>query len=216
MVGGSRLSHQSGDIGANQRELLHDDKKQDLKSNLTTLDENCRELAARVVFGEQTRKGKVRIFEEDEEERRNRVLAKMLLRAALEDEEDDEYKVIEEDQKSLSVGIIGAPNAGKSTLTNFMVRGFTDSNYTQLTELYDKYKDKGWSRAFLGEFRAAQVVQHPSVRPPLQDARWAPQALRLVKLNTDAAVSGPRKLVGAGAVLRNHLGQRLMHTQLLI
>ncbi|KAL5844174.1 hypothetical protein ACOSQ3_010224 [Xanthoceras sorbifolium] len=122
MVGGSRLSHQSGDIGANHRELLHDDKKQDLKSNLTTLDENCRELAARVVFGEQTRKGKVRIFEEDEEERRNRVLAKMLLRAALEDEEDDEYKVIEEDQKSLSVGIIGAPNAGKSTLTNFMVK----------------------------------------------------------------------------------------------
>ncbi|PPS10570.1 hypothetical protein GOBAR_AA10072 [Gossypium barbadense] len=34
---------------------------------------------------------------------------------------DQDQEVKEEDQKSLSVGIIGAPNAGKSALTNFMV-----------------------------------------------------------------------------------------------
>jgi 50S ribosomal subunit-associated GTPase HflX len=56
------------------------------------------------------------------EEQRRRLLAKALLEAALErpDEEEGE-EVREEDQKSLSVGIIGAPNAGKSALTNFMV-----------------------------------------------------------------------------------------------
>ncbi|KAL5756109.1 hypothetical protein ACOSQ2_020855 [Xanthoceras sorbifolium] len=79
-----------------------------------------RERADKLVFGEQTWKGKIRIFKEDEERRRNRVLNKTLLRDALEKEEE-EYEVKKEDQKSLSVGIIGAPNAGMSTLTNFMV-----------------------------------------------------------------------------------------------
>ncbi|KAI3870029.1 hypothetical protein MKW98_021537, partial [Papaver atlanticum] len=37
------------------------------------------------------------------------------------EEEEEDMIVKEEDQKSLSVGIIGAPNAGKSALTNFMV-----------------------------------------------------------------------------------------------
>ena len=61
------------------------------------------------------------------------MLAKALLEAALEapdddDEEEDEDLVVkEEDQKSLSVGIIGAPNAGKSALTNYMV-GFLAIN----------------------------------------------------------------------------------------
>jgi len=56
------------------------------------------------------------------------VLAKALLEAAMEKEEEEEGAegangvVKEEEQKSLSVGIIGAPNAGKSALTNFMVR----------------------------------------------------------------------------------------------
>lgn len=63
--------------------------------------------------------------EEDVEEEKRRVLAKGLLQAALgapDDEDDDEEKVVsEEDQKSLAVGIIGAPNAGKSALTNHMV-----------------------------------------------------------------------------------------------
>ncbi|KAK0580245.1 hypothetical protein LWI29_038524 [Acer saccharum] len=102
--------------------LVDDDKKQrESKSNSTTWDEKFRERADRVVFGEETRKGKVRISEEDEEERRNRLLAKTLLRAALEEDEEEEEEVKEEDQKSLTVGIIGAPNAGKSALTNFMV-----------------------------------------------------------------------------------------------
>ncbi|KAE8726048.1 GTP-binding protein ERG [Hibiscus syriacus] len=62
--------------------------------------------------------------EDEEEERRRRVLAKALLEAALEGPDEDaeqDLEVKEEDQKSLSVGIIGAPNAGKSALTNFMV-----------------------------------------------------------------------------------------------
>ncbi|GMY35057.1 GTP-binding protein ERG-like [Fagus crenata] len=91
-----------------------------------TWDEKYREKADELIFGKETQKGKLRILEE-EEERRRRVLAKALLEAALEapdddDEEEDEDLVVkEEDQKSLSVGIIGAPNAGKSALTNYMV-----------------------------------------------------------------------------------------------
>ncbi|KAK8522416.1 hypothetical protein V6N12_056124 [Hibiscus sabdariffa] len=62
--------------------------------------------------------------DDEEEERRRRVLAKALLEAALEGPDEDvdpDQEVLEENQKSLSVGIIGAPNAGKSALTNFMV-----------------------------------------------------------------------------------------------
>lgn len=76
-----------------------------------------RERADRKIFGE----GKEEV---GEEERRANRLAKALLWAALEkpDEEVEARMIVkEEDQKSLSVGIIGAPNAGKSALTNFMV-----------------------------------------------------------------------------------------------
>ncbi|KAL5977622.1 hypothetical protein ACLOJK_041520 [Asimina triloba] len=65
--------------------------------------------------------------EDDEgEKRRANRLAKVLLQAALEkpdavEQEESGMIVEEEDQRSLSVGIIGAPNAGKSCLTNFMV-----------------------------------------------------------------------------------------------
>ncbi|KAK9989478.1 hypothetical protein SO802_029717 [Lithocarpus litseifolius] len=90
-----------------------------------TWDEKYREKADGLIFGKDTQKRKLKILEE-EEERRRRVLAKALLEAALEaaddeDEEEEEMVVKEEDQKSLSVGIIGAPNAGKSALTNYMV-----------------------------------------------------------------------------------------------
>ena len=78
-----------------------------------------------MIFGEEGPKGKLRLKEE-EDERRRRALAKALLEAALDGgdkEEEEEMKglgmVKEEDQKSLSVGIIGAPNAGKSALTIF-------------------------------------------------------------------------------------------------
>lgn len=97
------------------------DKKQE--SSSSTWDVKFRERADKVVFGEE-RKRKVKVYEEDEDERRNRLLAKTLLQAALEDNEEEEEEVKEEDQKSLTVGIIGAPNAGKSALTNFMVCSF--------------------------------------------------------------------------------------------
>ncbi|KAK1325996.1 GTP-binding protein ERG [Acorus calamus] len=66
--------------------------------------------------------------EHEEEEERLRVLARSLLGAALAnpDEVDEEEMVEavgvrEEHQRSLSVGLVGAPNAGKSALMNFMV-----------------------------------------------------------------------------------------------
>lgn len=87
------------------------------------------------------------MFGEEEGEERLRkqraaVLAKVLLEAALmganEEEEEEEEKVIvrEEDQRSLSVGIIGAPNAGKSALTNFMVLFFF-SNFIRFYQIFD-------------------------------------------------------------------------------
>ncbi|XP_061364774.1 GTP-binding protein ERG [Gastrolobium bilobum] len=92
-----------------------------------TWDEKYRAKADESIFGKEGPKGKLKLKEE-EDERRRRVLAKALLEAALDnEEEEDEEKekglglVKEEDQKSLSVGIIGAPNAGKSALTNYMV-----------------------------------------------------------------------------------------------
>lgn len=89
-----------------------------------TWDKKYRAKADKLIFGKDSEGVKYKIMEE-EEERRRRVLAKALLEAALEtaddEEEDEERTVKEEDQKSLAVGIIGAPNAGKSALTNFMV-----------------------------------------------------------------------------------------------
>ncbi|XP_057516499.1 GTP-binding protein ERG [Amaranthus tricolor] len=80
------------------------------------------------VFGEEvSTKEKLRVKEEEEaEEEKHRVLARALLEAAIstpdeEDEEDEDLVVNVEDQKCLSVGIVGAPNAGKSALTNYMV-----------------------------------------------------------------------------------------------
>uniref|UniRef100_A0A1S3AZI7 GTP-binding protein ERG n=1 Tax=Cucumis melo TaxID=3656 RepID=A0A1S3AZI7_CUCME len=87
-------------------------------------DKKYRSKADQLIFGKDSEGVKYK-FMEEEEERRRRVLAKSLLEAALEtaddDEEDGERTVKEEDQKSLAVGIIGAPNAGKSALTNYMV-----------------------------------------------------------------------------------------------
>ncbi|XP_027361602.1 GTP-binding protein ERG [Abrus precatorius] len=87
-------------------------------------EEKYRARADQVIFGEEGPKGKLKLKEE-EDERRRRVLAKALLEAALDNREEEEAEekgvVAEEDQKSLTVGIIGAPNAGKSALTNYMV-----------------------------------------------------------------------------------------------
>ncbi|CAH8382096.1 unnamed protein product [Eruca vesicaria subsp. sativa] len=91
-------------------------------------DKGYRERVQRELFPED--KGKLKSpeesSEEDEEDSeidRSRMLAKALLEAALESADDElgEGEVREEDQKSLNVGIIGPPNAGKSSLTNFMV-----------------------------------------------------------------------------------------------
>jgi GTPase len=68
----------------------------------------------------------------EEEVERSRGVAVALLEAAMEppDEDDDEMpgEVREEDQMSLSVGIVGAPNAGKSSLTNTIVRVASKKN----------------------------------------------------------------------------------------
>lgn len=89
-------------------------------------DEKYRDRVKSKVFGEEAKSS--RIVKKSEEKKKNAaVLAMSLLDAAIrwqdkEDEEEDENKeVTVEDQKSLTVGIIGAPNAGKSALTNFMV-----------------------------------------------------------------------------------------------
>ncbi|XP_064946536.1 GTP-binding protein ERG isoform X2 [Musa acuminata AAA Group] len=91
-------------------------------------DEAHRARADEVLFGKAAAQSRshpevVEDDDEDEERERSTRLARALLEAALgqpdEDEEED-MVVKEEDQRSLSVGIIGAPNAGKSCLTNFM------------------------------------------------------------------------------------------------
>ncbi|CAN8290531.1 unnamed protein product [Cochlearia groenlandica] len=97
-------------------------------------DKGYRARVEQELFPKETQKAKSKTLdqvetsdEEDEEEEedsdRSRILAKALLEAALEsaDEELGEGEVREEDQKSLNVGIIGPPNAGKSSFTNFMV-----------------------------------------------------------------------------------------------
>ncbi|XP_065850080.1 GTP-binding protein ERG [Euphorbia lathyris] len=89
----------------------------------STWDEKYRRRADKLVFGQETQKSNAKILQEQEQEERRRLLAKALLQAALEkpDDEDENQVVMEEDQKSLAVGIVGAPNAGKSALTNYMV-----------------------------------------------------------------------------------------------
>lgn len=80
----------------------------------STWDDRYRRRANEVVFGRE------KVYRHDHgDEKRQRVLAKALLEAAI--DVPDEEIVAEEHQKSLAVGIIGAPNAGKSALTNFMV-----------------------------------------------------------------------------------------------
>ncbi|VFQ98344.1 unnamed protein product [Cuscuta campestris] len=94
-----------------------------------TWDEKYRNEARRRMFGEDVPDASSsRGFSKEEEKRRRAAaLAKSLLEAVNRKvEKDDEVQeggrlVKEEDQKSLSVGIIGAPNAGKSSLTNSMV-----------------------------------------------------------------------------------------------
>ncbi|KAJ8549820.1 hypothetical protein K7X08_033527 [Anisodus acutangulus] len=95
----------------------------------STWDEKYRERVKSKVFGEdplEIKRSSRILIKEEEKRRRAALLARTLLEAAIarpdEEEEDKEDMVVKEkDQMSLSVGIIGAPNAGKSSLTNYMV-----------------------------------------------------------------------------------------------
>ncbi|CAN6463264.1 unnamed protein product [Victoria cruziana] len=92
-------------------------------------DQTYREKVDKSLFGKEKKgvKGK----RDGEHANGAKSLAKALLQAALQrpDEEEEEEEAVridgmvvkEEDQMSLSVGIVGAPNAGKSALTNYMV-----------------------------------------------------------------------------------------------
>jgi hypothetical protein len=85
-------------------------------------DPSLRARADEALFGENS--AGVRVQDPVEEER-SREVALALLEAAMEPPDEDEEEpgeVREEDQMSLSVGIVGAPNAGKSSLTNTVVR----------------------------------------------------------------------------------------------
>ncbi|KAI3455787.1 hypothetical protein Pfo_012450 [Paulownia fortunei] len=88
-----------------------------------TWDEKYRDRVKSKVFGEDISHFRI-LKREEEKKKKAATLAKALLEAALDEDDDEdteEREVKEEDQKSLSVGIIGAPNAGKSALTNYMV-----------------------------------------------------------------------------------------------
>ncbi|CAH1453913.1 unnamed protein product [Lactuca virosa] len=108
----------------------------------STWDEKYRWKVNKTIFGEEHEKlvkdkkeklvkekkkkksKKERMMEQEEKRHRAAILSKALLEAAVaptDEDEDDVEAVKMEDQLSLSVGIIGAPNAGKSALTNFMV-----------------------------------------------------------------------------------------------
>lgn len=91
----------------------------------STWDEKYRIQVNERIFGEGSNVVNRGLEEEVDEEVKKRVLAKALLQAAIDEvveEDEEEVSLVKvEDQKALSVGIIGAPNAGKSALTNFMV-----------------------------------------------------------------------------------------------
>ncbi|KAK2987385.1 hypothetical protein RJ640_020582 [Escallonia rubra] len=105
-----------------------------LEQQQPTWDQKYRAKVNKAVFGEETRTPGVdevkrsRVLAREEDRRRRAaLLAKEMLEAALdrpdgeEDGDEEVGEVKEEDQMCLSVGIVGAPNAGKSALTNFMV-----------------------------------------------------------------------------------------------
>ncbi|KAK9683952.1 hypothetical protein RND81_10G177300 [Saponaria officinalis] len=122
----SELDHEIPDFNSAHFTLAPETKNPENGGKIW--DEKYRDKVKSRVFDEEIKKGKLKITEEvekSEEEERKRALARALLEAALEnadDEDEDEDEEIEvDDQKSVSVGIIGAPNAGKSALTNFMV-----------------------------------------------------------------------------------------------
>ncbi|CAM6084195.1 unnamed protein product [Calypogeia fissa] len=63
----------------------------------------------------------VTVIQNEEMDRRASAQAMALLRAALDEADEEEGEVEVEFQRSLRIGIVGAPNAGKSLLTNQLV-----------------------------------------------------------------------------------------------
>ncbi|CAN4083683.1 unnamed protein product [Withania somnifera] len=106
---------------------LNNDVSSENSGTSSTWDEKYRERVKSKVFGEDPSEIKSSriLIREEEKRRKAALLAKKLLEVAIEQPDDDNKEedevVKEEDQMSLSVGIIGAPNAGKSSLTNYMV-----------------------------------------------------------------------------------------------
>ncbi|KAL3523146.1 hypothetical protein ACH5RR_015980 [Cinchona calisaya] len=105
--------------------LCNDSEAEKVKDGNPTWDEKYRDRVKSKVFGEEIKSS--RILKRSEERKKNAaVLAMSLLDTAVrwqdKEEEEEEVKEVKvEDQMSLTVGIIGAPNAGKSALTNYMV-----------------------------------------------------------------------------------------------
>lgn len=95
------------------------------RSKTPTWDEKYREKVNRKIFGESSASSRILKKDDNLKKKNAAELAMRLLDAALEQpydgDEEEEKEVRLEDQRSLAVGIIGPPNAGKSALTNCMV-----------------------------------------------------------------------------------------------
>lgn len=101
------------------------DFNQNDNTTTTNWDNKYRDRVRSKVFGEDVSNLR-RIERELEKKNRAGARAKAFLAAALDEGADednvvDSREVKEEDQKSLSVGVVGPPNAGKSALTNCIV-----------------------------------------------------------------------------------------------
>lgn len=122
------LGLDEGETRGTNRESTWDEKYR-RKANKTLFGEEHEKLVKEKKSKKKIKSKSERLVEQEEKRRRTVILSKVLLEAAVaatddddDVEEDDDNEVVKvEDQLSLSVGIIGAPNAGKSALTNFMV-----------------------------------------------------------------------------------------------
>ncbi|KAH7654566.1 GTP-binding protein Era protein [Dioscorea alata] len=121
------IAEESPDFDSREFSLPYSPSPSPTPGRTPTWNEAYRAKADQVLYGRPnptTAAVKQKEVEKEEDNERATILARALLEAALappDDVEDEDLIVKEEDQRSLSVGIIGAPNAGKSSLTNFMV-----------------------------------------------------------------------------------------------
>ncbi|KAH9610482.1 hypothetical protein KSS87_016224 [Heliosperma pusillum] len=118
----NEIDHETSDFNSAHFTLPPQNPSKNPDNGGRIWDDKYREEVLSKVFNEDVKKGDLKVGEEE----RKRALARALLEAALakpddEEDEDEDEEVEVEDQMSVSVGIIGAPNAGKSALTNIMV-----------------------------------------------------------------------------------------------